>query len=76
MFLDKEEKKYFLGFYSKTSKTRAEILAFPPVGKVISVLQTRQCTALQALLNTTCSFLHLEHLTFMNLLLVSNFILY
>jgi hypothetical protein len=41
--------------------------ALPPVGSASISLQTRQVTFDDALLNITCSFLHLLHLTFTKL---------
>src|SRR3989338_1071908 len=54
--------------YSRTSRTLALILDFPPVGEESVFSQTRHFIPVEDFPNITCSFLHLGHLTFMNLL--------
>lgn len=44
----------------------AFIFALPPVGFAKGAPHTRHLTSVDALLNTTCSFLHFLHLTFKN----------
>src|SRR3989338_10753632 len=57
--------------HSSTSKILALILLLPPVGSAITFSHTRHFIMVLVFPNIICSFLHLGHLIFMNLLLVS-----